>query len=109
MKVAETASAPLYSESCHEGRKRGRHRRHDGRGGGRRGGGAEAGGDGGAGAARVGAAAVAAALPQAPAVLLVAPLLLLRVVPDDSVPGAGAGGRLCHQAGQDHHGGEHRE
>ena len=108
MKVAETASAPLYSESCHEGRKRGRHRRHDGRGGGRRGG-AEAGGDGGAGAARVGAAAVAAALPQAPAVLLVAPLLLLRVVPDDSVPGAGTGSRLGDQAGQGRNGGEDRE
>ena len=108
MKVAETLSARLHSESGHEGRERGSHHRHDGRGGGRRGG-AEAGGDGGAGAARVGAAAVAAALPQAPAVLLVAPLLLLRVVPDDSVPGAGAGRRLGQQAGQDRHGGEDRE
>ena len=106
MKVAETTSARLHLESDHEGRERDRHRRHDGRGGGRGGGGAEAGGDGGAGAARVGAAAVAAALPQAPAVLLVAPLLLLRVVPDDSVPGAGTGRRLGDQAGQDRHGGE---
>ena len=106
---AETALNMRDLESGHESRDRGRHRGHDGRGRGRRRG-VEASGDGGAGAAGVGAAAVAAALPQPPTILLVAPLLLLGVVADDAVPGAGC--RLGDQAGHDHdrdEGGEDHE